>query len=202
MFKLKKMKFKFIALLVLYSWFITGQTTKFSIEASYPLPIDNNFVGKNFKGLVDLGLKYRIKNLQVINLGLSLNGSMYKASDTEYFLPNDENVNFNTSMYLVQPRVYGELNLKKLIKLHPSIGVGYSFLITNTTFDSQSHIADYKTNQSGLDVNLGVSYDILSKLCLFTYYDYIVLTNVDSGVPKTAYNTNINLLKFGIGLRL
>jgi len=196
------MKLKFLSLLLLVTWISNCQTSKFSVEAAYPLPIDNNFVGKNFKGMVDLGLKYRIKNLQVINIGLSLNSSMYKASATEYFFPNDENVHYNTALYLVQPRAFGELNLKKMVKLHPSIGVGYSFSLTYTTFDSQSHIADYKTNQSGLDVNLGVSYDILSKLYLFTYFDYIVLTKVDRGVPKTAYNTNINLLKFGIGLRL
>jgi opacity protein-like surface antigen len=182
------------------------QTSKFSIEAAYPLPVDQNFLGDHFKGIADLGIKYRIKNLQVINIGLSANGSMFTHSDTGYLIEYDEIRSFKTTLYLFQPRVYGELNLKKIIKIHPFIGVGYSFLFANT--DSQPAEVEQintfyeETNKSGLNINVGLSYDIFTKVYLFASYDYITLTNLDEGVPSSTYNTKANLLKLGVGIRL
>ena len=61
------MKFITLSFLVLLTSLTFAQTSKFSIEAAYPLPVDQNFIGDKFKGIADLGVKYRIKNLQVIN---------------------------------------------------------------------------------------------------------------------------------------
>jgi opacity protein-like surface antigen len=196
------MKIKILLLFLLFSSFAFSQTSKFSIEAGYPLPIDNNFLGDHFKGIADVGLKYRIKNLQVINIGLSLNGSMFTYSDSGYFPAFDENLSFKTTLYMIQPRFYTELNLKKVIKIHPFIGLGYSFLLADRKFDSQSQIPNDSINQSGININIGISYDVFSKVYLFTSYDYITLSNIDSGVPKTTYNTKVNLLKIGVGIRL
>ena len=206
--KFKKMKFKILSLLILCSWLSNAQTTKFSIEASYPLPVDKNFVGNQFKGIADLGIKYRIKNLQVINIGISLNGSMLTYSDIGYISEYNEIRSFKTTLYTVQPRAYAELNLKKFIKLHPLVGIGYSFLFANT--DSKSTVLEQvntfsinpETNKSGININVGLTYDIFTKVYLFTSFDYIALTNLKPGVPSDTYNTKINLLKLGIGIRL
>lgn len=196
------MKFKILSFFLLFFGLTMAQTSKFSIEAGYPLPVDQNFLGDHFKGIVDLGIKYRIKNLQLINIGISVNGSLLTYNDSGYFPAYDENLSFKTSLYIIQPRIYAEINLKKIIKLHPIAGIGYSLFLANRKFDSQSGIPNDNTNQGGINVNFGLSYDIVSKVYLYTSYDYIVLTNVASGVPKTEYNTKVSLVKFGIGVRL
>lgn len=198
------MKFKILSLFLLLSSITIAQTSKFSIEAAYPLPIGQNFLGDHFKGIVDVGLKYRIKNLQVINIGLSLNGSMFTYSDSGYFPASDENGNFSfkTTLYMIQPRAFAELNLKKVIKIHPYLGAGYSVLLAERKFNSQDNIPNDSTTQSGVNITVGLSYDLITKLYIFAHYDYISLTNLDSGVPKTSYNTNASLVKIGLGLRL
>ena len=196
------MKFKIVSLFLLFSFFMNAQTTKFSVEAAYPLPIDQNFLGDHFKGIADLGIKYRIKNLQIINIGVSVNGSMFTYNGSGYFPAVDENLSFKTTLIMVQPRFYSEINLKKIIKIHPSAAIGYSLLLANRKFDSQSGVPNDKSTESGVNFTIGCSYDILPKLYLFANYDYIILTNLDSGTPSDTYNTKANLLKLGLGIRL
>jgi hypothetical protein len=196
------MRLKLLGLLCGITSISMGQTSPFSIEASYPLPLDSNFLGDHFKGIADLGVKYRIKNLQVVTIGVAVNGSLFHYSDSGYFPAYDEVLHFKTSLYIIQPKFFGELNLKKINKLHPSIGVGYSAFLSTTTFDAQSNVASNHTNQGGVVVCLGVSYDILSKVYLFTSFDYGKLTQLDAGIPKSNYNTQTSLMKFGLGVRL
>lgn len=179
-----------------------GQVTKFSAEASYPLPIDKNFVGDNFTGIADIGFKYRIKNLRVINFGISLNGSYLTDSDTSYFPSVDQTLDYKTSLFIIEPRFFAELNLKGLTKLRPSAGIGYAFFISDTKFDSNTGIPNDRTSQSGLNINIGLSYDIAKKLYIMAHYDYTNLTQLESGTPKTDYNTQASILKIGLGLRL
>ncbi len=196
------MRIKLLGLLCGITAISMGQTSPFSIEASYPLPVDSNFFGEHYKGVADLGLKYRIKNLQIVTIGVAVNGSLFQSSDSGYFPAYDEILHFKTSLYIIQPKLFSELNLKKINKLHPSIGVGYSALLYTTTFDSQSNVASNHTNQGGVIVCLGASYDILSKVYLFTSFDYGKLTQLEAGIPKSNYNTQTSLLKFGFGVRL
>lgn len=196
------MRIKLLGLLCVITTISMGQTSPFSIEASYPLPMGSNFLGEHFKGVADLGLKYRIKNLQVVTIGVAVNGSLFQKSDSGYFPAYDEILHFKTSLYIIQPKLFGELNLKKINKLHPSIGVGYSAFLFTTTFDSQSNVASTHTNQGGIVVCLGISYDILSKVYLFTSFDYGKLTQLEAEIPKSSYNTQTSLMKFGFGVRL
>ncbi len=196
------MRIKLLGLLCVITTISMGQTSPFSIEASYPLPMGSNFLGEHFKGVADLGLKYRIKNLQVVTIGVAVNGSLFQKSDSGYFPAYDEILHFKTSLYIIQPKLFGELNLKKINKLHPSIGVGYSAFLFTTTFDSQSNVASTHTNQGGIVVCLGISYDILSKVYLFTSFDYGKLTQLKAEIPKSSYNTQTSLMKFGFGVRL
>lgn len=191
------MKFKILSLFLLFSLFSNAQTSKFCIEAAYPVPIDQNFLGDHFTGVGDLGLKYRIKNLQVINIGVSVNGSMYTYSDQGYYedIGND---NFKTTLYLIQPRAWAEINLKKIIKIHPFAGIGYTFLMAKQDWEG---LPDQSTSQSGVNLNLGLSYDIFPKVYLFGSYDYTMLMELD-GAPSTTYNTKASVLKLGVGVRL
>jgi len=195
------MKLKALSFFLLLTATAFGQTSKFSIEAAYPIPVDNNFLGKNYQGIADLGLKYKIKNLEVINIGVSVNGSVFTYNDTKFFPPADESLSFKTTLYMIQPRAFAELNLKKVTKIHPMVGIGYTILQAKTSFDSQTEISDFNSSQSGLNFTIGLSYDVFTKFYVFGNYEYISLSNVDANVPKTTYNTKINLVKLGLGLR-
>lgn len=195
------MKLKIVFLFLFFTSLVSAQTGKISVEAAFPSPIDQNFLGDHFKGIADLGIKYRIKNLQVITFGLSLNGSMFTHNATEYFPAADENLSFKTTLYMIQPRAYAELNLK-IIKIRPFVGVGYSFLTAERKFDSQSEVPDDSTTQSGVNVNIGFAYNVFTKIYFFTSYDFITLTHLDSGVPSNTYNTKASVLKLGVGIRL
>ena len=49
------MKFKILSFLLFTSLTIV-QTSEYSIEVAYLLPIDQNFIGDNYQGIADFGL--------------------------------------------------------------------------------------------------------------------------------------------------
>ncbi|MES2852363.1 MAG: outer membrane beta-barrel protein, partial [Bacteroidota bacterium] len=61
--------------------------------------------------------------------------------------------------------------------------------------------ADIDDNENGFNYNIGLSYDLTNKLFLQAQYDFIKI-GVEDGIPDKSYNTNINILKFGIGYRI
>ena len=194
-------KIIFITVITL-STFCFGQLTKFSIEASLPLPIGNNFIGKNYNGVADLGIKYRIQNLVLANIGFSLDGSLLQTSQSGYGLSIDDYYSYKVNALAIEPRIYTELNMKKITRFHPSVGLGYSFLLFNVTSATPNiDSSTFKKTQSGVNVNLGLAFDFTKNIYMHTQYDYIVLTNTDSNAPKTTYNTNVTFLKFGLGVR-
>lgn len=196
------MKNYFFIALCLNTLITFGQKTKFSIEASYPLPIDNNFIGE-YKGIADFGIKYKIKNLEQFNFGVSLNSAYYTFEATRFFPAFDENLKFNTSLYTIQPRFFCEMNLKKVTKLHPYAGIGYTFLIFKTKFSSPEVTnPNSSNNQSGLNINLGANYDLTNRFYVNVAYDYLKILELESNIPKSSYNTNASIVKLGVGFRI
>ena len=55
--------------------------------------------------------------------------------------------------------------------------------------------------ESGINLNLGVVYDITDRLFAQVQYDFVKI-GVDNEVPDIKYNTNISILKIGLGYRL
>jgi opacity protein-like surface antigen len=192
------MKYKVFLILVLVCVLNSfSQNEKFSLEVNYPLTIDNNFIGERSYGVIDLGVKYKIKNLNVINLGLGINGGVLIDNTNQANFPQD----FLRTIYTVQPKVFGEFNLNGITKLHPFVAVGYSFVIIQLSGSNNGvDVSNMSDTLGGLGLGLGVSYDILPKIFIQAQYDY---SKVDSGnSPDISYNTNFSLLKLGIGIRL
>jgi len=193
------MKQKLLALLLIFSIKSFSQDSKFSIELNYPIPIDENFIGQNYNGIIDSGLKYRFMNLEFINIGASFNAGMYKNTKKDRLQP------FDVTTYIFSPRVYAEFNIKSITKLHPSIGLGYSILNFRADvdrFNNQNNLSvSSSENENGINFNLGAAYDITSKLFAQVQYD-IIKMEVDNEVPDIKYNTSINILKIGLGYRL
>ncbi len=190
----KSLLFALILFLTIKSF---SQDSKFSIELNYPIPIDNNFIGEDFFGIIDLGLDYRFINLNPVNIGISFNGGV---------LVNNSNQNsglqdFKVTSYMFQPRLFGELDFESLNKLHPSVGIGYTIMIfdasgSNNGFD----VSDKTDTQSGFNFNLGLKYDVTERLFAQIQYDFVKL-GVDNDIPNIKFNTNVNILKIGLGYR-
>lgn len=182
-----------------------SQDYKFDIELSYINPFDHNFIANNYDGTIDLATKYRFVNSKKIDLGISLNLGLLKSN---YKLDRYYG-DLNIKSYLVQPRIFAEFNLKKF---HPKIGIGYTSMIFNSSV-SDFKIAILRGNngyrngfsvnntQSGINLNTGLSYDISPRFLIQIQYDYIILST-DEPIINSKYNTNVNILKFGIGFRL
>jgi opacity protein-like surface antigen len=187
-----------LSLLLIFSIKSFSQDSKFSLELNYPIPIDKNFVGENYTGIIDLGAKFRFADLNLINIGASFNGGLLVNNTNK----NNGPLNVTVNSYLVQPRIYAELDLEAIKKFHPAIGLGYTFMIfdasgTNNGID----VSSASETESGLNLNLGIAYDITNRLFAQVQYDYIKI-KVDNGVPDMTYNTNVNILKIGLGYRL
>ncbi len=193
------MKQKFLlTLLLIFSIKSFSQDSKFSLELNYPIPIDNNFVGENYNGIIDIGADYRIANLNLVNIGISLNGGVLMNNSNQ----NNSFQNFKVTSYVIQPRIFGELDLESIDKFHPTVGLGYTIMVFNASgtyngFD----VSDASDTQSGFNFNFGLAYDITEKLFVQAQYDFVKL-GVDNDVPDIKFNTNVNILKIGLGYRL
>ncbi|MEM9650162.1 MAG: outer membrane beta-barrel protein, partial [Bacteroidota bacterium] len=82
------------------------------------------------------------------------------------------------------------------------IGLGYTFM----RFDaSGTHngvdVSDLDETRSGININLGLAYDINEKLSIQVQYDFVRL-GVNDEVLDSAFNKNVTILKIGLGYRL
>ncbi|AWI25904.1 outer membrane beta-barrel protein [Flavobacterium pallidum] len=196
------MKSKFFVLLLLYSAMAMAQS-KLSIEAKYPVPVGNNFIGENYKGIAGLGIKYSIKNLPLVDLGISVDASLLNLKkEGAYFPEFDEYLSFKTRLFIIQPRIFAAFKLKNITRLHPEAALGYSFFMANATFDSASGIPDQSSSQSGVNLNIGLAFDVTNRFYLRAGYDFVKITQLDNDAPDTSYNTNIGTVEFGLGIRL
>ena len=176
-----------------------SQDSKFSIELNYPIPIDDNLIGRNYNGIVDAGIKYRFVNLDYMNVGVSFNAGMYKNSKNDRVQP------FDVTSYIFSPRIYSEFKIKSISKLRPYVGLGYSILKFKADvdrFNSQNNLSiSSSESENGINLNFGIAYDLTNQLFAQIQYDFIKI-GVNSEIPDIKYNTNINILKIGLGYRL
>jgi len=192
----------FYTLLLLTAIHTFSQETKFSIEANYPFTMGENFIGNNYKGVADAGIKYRFTDVKLVNLGLSINGSLlnynFKVQD-DFSEPFDYKVN----AYFIQPRIFAELIITSIEEFHPSASLGYSFILFNVTgpdpLDFSNETA--KDSQDGINLNVALAYDLTEKIFIQLQYDFIKL-GTSNDIPNTTYNTNVDLVKIGLGFRI
>ena len=183
--------------LLIFTISVFSQNSKFSLEANFPITIDNNFLGDDSYGIIDLGLKYRFTELNPIKIGVSLNGSVLIDNSNQNNSPQD----FLVTTYIIQPKVFAELNVDTVEKLHPFLGLGYTFMNFQLSGSNNGmDVSDESDNLSGFGFNFGVAYDISNKIFVQVQYDFTKL-KVDD-VPDIKFNTNVNLLKIGIGLKI
>lgn len=194
------MKHKLIlAFLLIFSLSIFSQDSKFSVELNYPLTIDDNLLGRNYNGIVDAGLKFNFIDLGLINLGAGINASLYK-NTKEDRIPGP-----SVNSYIISPKIYADFNIPTLSKLKPYAGVGYSVLLYRAQEDyfNDPNYPDrtVKDSLDGINLNVGFAFDLTAKLLIQVQYDFIRI-RLEDGIPDFKYNTNVNILKAGLGFRL
>ncbi len=174
--------------LLIFGFKSFSQDSKVSFELNYPLPIGDNFIEQSFDGIIDLGVDYRFARVSSINIGASINGGVFVNNNFE---------DVKVRSYTVQPRIFGELDVESLHKFHPSIGIGYTFML----FDISNSDALDPDDLDGLNLNFGIAYDVTEKFFAQIQYDFIKF-GVPDGFEDTKFNTNVNFLKIGFGYRL
>jgi opacity protein-like surface antigen len=140
-------------------------------------------------------LELRI-DLEKVKLGLSINAGFYSDNDNE----DNGFDNVDVSIFAFQPRAFAEFYLEEDSKFRPRLGLGYSslrFKLNELPQNFSGQLEDSDT-RGGFNINLGVGFYFSPKVFAILQYDFIKLSN-DTGLPDSAFNQNVNLLKIGVG---
>ena len=190
----------FLAFITVFTIKSFSQCSRLNVELSHPISHENNFIEEKFNGFIDLGLKYRFIRNNILNLGVSINGGMFNNSKKNIDEPLDISAN------IIQPRLFTEFNIQALPFLHPSVGVGYSYITFNAS-GINSFNPDYpedlnlKTTESGLNLNLAIAFDITNRFFLQAQYDFIKPESSNE-TPYMTSNDQLHFFKVGIGYRI
>ena len=175
-------------LIMLVSSTLSAQDKKWSVEASYPISVGDEF-GLDGRGILDLGARYRFLELGTFGLGASLNTSLFFDNSIGV---GDEDIDFR--QIFLQPRVFMEAKIPGLERLRLSFGVGYAWDFYSSSGIERLLPGDFSRTEGGLNVNSGVAFDVYRNWFLQVQYDYI---REDLGFTVD----EIGLLKVGLGLR-
>ena len=188
---------RIIITFLLISTSLWAQDRKLSLEVNYPITIDRNFVGTNYNGVIDVGFDYIIARSLSFDLGLGLNAGWLANRQNE----SDNPDSFRANIYTIQPKLYGELVINSIPKLHPQFGLGYSVFIFDisgtfplTNFNQRSE------TQGGMNFLASLVFDVSERTFIQFQYDFVKLAQEDM-IPDTRFNNNVNLLKLGLGFR-
>ncbi|MEO1012832.1 MAG: outer membrane beta-barrel protein [Bacteroidota bacterium] len=186
-------KFSLLVFALLSLTIASAQDSKFSATLGYPIAFGDNFLA-DYTGIIDLGLQYRFIEAGLINVGLSMNGGYY-SENTELGL-----VTVEDRVLLIQPKAYAELNGEVLGKFRPFLGLGYTIVSSSVRFEGAQSEPDRNDSEGGLNVNLGMAYDISERLFAHVQYDYLNISR-DNPNQDIDFFTNASILKLGIGFR-
>ncbi|OAB77374.1 hypothetical protein [Cochleicola gelatinilyticus] len=187
-------------LFLFISAFMHAQNSNLSLEVSYPLPVDDNFVGRNYNGIANLGVKYIFADARSFDFGASLDlGALTSSKERRV-------QGFNVFALFIQPRVFVALDSEAIPKFHPALGIGYSILVFHVArneFTDPNFPEPIDTTQSneGVNVNASLAYDITDRFYAQIQYDFLKVS-YDGNLPDLKYNRNVNLFKIGVGYRL
>lgn len=181
-----------LILLILLSFYGMAQKNKFSATLSYPLTTGDNFVNENYQGTIAIGAQYRFYNVEFFNLGASIDATFLEFDNENFTVQPDINARF------IQPRLFGEVHLGRFRGV---LGAGWAF----TSFRTENALEPGQTetvtdNSNGFNLNVSASVDIVMGLFAIAQYDYIKISAFGS-LADNDFNTNIGLIKLGLGYR-
>jgi len=160
-----------------------------------------NFIGKNYNGFADIGLTYKFTQRPLMDYGISFNTSLLNYNfDLQDDL--DQLYNYKVNAYVFQPRLYASFFIASLEKFHPSVGLGYSFIVFKVSGLDPLDFGNENAsdNQNGININLGAAYDLSERIFIKAQYDFIK-PNIGNSISNKPFNTNMHLMKIGLGIR-
>ena len=189
----------FLIILFLLSINAISQNKKFSIDLNYPLSLSSGELD-NISGIIDGSLKYRFKETDLLKFGISYTFDLLKGKISPFV--NQPDLNSNYIFHHLD--VFTELNLNSTDKFHPFFGLGYTMLNYDYEYlygyNEFTEIRTKKENDSGINFNLGLTYDISDTFFVQTYFHYI-RTFRKSFISDKNIGINYNQIKFGLGYR-
>ena len=180
-------------LLILSSFYASAQDKKWSLEVSYPISVNDAFASSN-EGTVGVGVKYRFVQSGKFTFGLSVDGTRFATTLVNDSDPVQE---FQYRDFFFQPRFFAELPLSENGKLRLMGGVGWTWLYSKggeAFFDENGRLQGGEEWADGLNLNLGLTYDISPSIFVQTQYDHLFFSGNTS-------DSNIGLFKLGGGFR-
>ncbi|QBA65466.1 outer membrane beta-barrel protein [Muriicola soli] len=182
----------FCAFLLLCTFVTTAQDKNWSIEVSYPISTNDAFASSN-QGTLGAGIKYRFVDLRKFRLGVSADITWFATTIVNDSDPVQE---FNYRDVFIQPGFFVEGPLSANGKLRFSAGVGWTWLYSRggrAFFDEFGRVQGVDW-ANGLNLNIGLIYDITPSIFVQTQYDHLFISgDVTDG--------NIGLIKLGGGFR-
>ncbi|MEO1010341.1 MAG: outer membrane beta-barrel protein [Bacteroidota bacterium] len=185
-----------LGVLILTSIQMVSQDKKWSIEANYPISVGDD-LGNDNPGILDIGLKYRFLDFNIVQLGAGINTGVFRDNIESFTIPSD--FDFTETNWVIQPKVFAEFRIPALKRLRPSIGLGYTIIRSRFKGDIFGRNEDTTNTDGGLNLNLGVSYDIAKWLFIQAQYDYVRFNIREEGFPDI--NDDLGFLKAGVGFR-
>lgn len=195
--------------LVFASLIMHAQDQKWSIEANYPLVANSN-LQNDFNGVLDLGIKYRFANLGPVILGAGFNAAYLKNFDNfTYGSVSGQDLvsDYKAKQFLLQPKLFAELSIPGLSALRPQIGIGYTFSTVDIYYDDgDQFIADNTNTEGGLNLNVGLSYDISKRFFVQAQYDYLTIkyngeSEINGQTSNFDFKEKTGFIKAGVGFR-
>jgi len=198
---MKKIIFFGLIFLSSISTYSQLNTENISFELRYPIPIGDNFINKGFDngylGLIDLGVDYNIIKTKRLGIGILLNTSVLRLSETDL------------TLMILSPKLKIEykIDLNK-VSIIPQVGVGYSFWRFRATyydeFSKPLQSKKYKINTNGFTIKgatkLVINNDKRLKWYFNISYEFTKLDKPEEEGGDIKYNRNIQLIYPGIGM--
>jgi len=194
------MKKTLFILLTFYCVTAFSQTQHFTFGINYPIPIGDNYITKNYNGIVDAEIKYFPYKLKNLKMGVSAEIGLL-TSNNDYMNVIGQRYPGLTSLTLlmIKPGLTAEKEFGRFV---PYAGVGYTFLNFTTNGITENEFfqtTDYNS-ADGLNLNLGLKYNLFKHYFVNANIDYIRL-RIEGEMPNISYNRDIFLLKAGVGYR-
>jgi hypothetical protein len=194
---MKKFLFLLICCFTINNGF--SQESILSFELNLPVLLGQNFYTDNYNGVFDIGATYDFIELPSTKIGTSLNLSFLRDSNI------GRNSQFDLRLYIIEPKVNATFTNPSNQNLHFKTGIGYSLfvfdLVQNENTSDFNFNDNTTDNKGGVALNLGLIYDFNKKFYTEIQYDFVKLF-VGEGLISNAYNTNLNILKIGVGIRI
>ncbi|WP_053990460.1 outer membrane protein [Mangrovimonas sp. TPBH4] len=191
------MKTNYVFLFFLFvSLHIFSQERKSSLEINYPLAFDEGY--REFKGIIDVGYKYRFSEAELFVYGASLTFDYIQGSH------RFSNEDLKRNYYFGHANAFAEMTIPSVERLHPYAAVGFTYLNYDYEYlygyDLLLETRVRKKSAYGFNLKLGVQYDVTNSFFVQTYFHYVRVYSKGE-IDNKAFGINYNQLKFGVGFR-